>query len=367
MENRILVTSVGRAPALNFCRSLRLSNQDFYIVGMDTNKYSLSWAEADEKILVPKITNTEQYINLINYLIEKYNINFVYPSKTDSDLLVIARNRDLIKAKTFFPDQVDIDLFEDKWETYKLLNEKKICPLPETYLINSEIELYNLMEKMTNGFTIEIWLRRVYGSGGACSISTNDFYLARSWINRFDGWGQFTIAKKLTDKTLTWSGIWKDGNLIVSMVRERLYWEFADRAPSGVTGITGAQRLVKNEYINNLSNTIIRSVSKKPNGTISIDYTLDENGIPNLTEIQASRLYTSTHFMTKCGINFPFIFYKVAMGQEVSDTEKNAKLNENYLWLKYVGNYPILIEESELDEYENKCKSLQRLYGGIIQ
>lgn len=339
--SRILVTSAGRSPALNFCRSLRLSGEDIFILGIDTNKYSILWAEADEKLVVPSCDHPN-YIQILNGLIDKYKIDYIYPSKSDRELMLISENREKIKAKVFLPYKQDVRLFEDKWETYKRLKELNIVRLPETHLIYDENQLRIEMKKLSKDWTEEIWIRRIYGSGGAGSIATNDFELARAWINRHDGWGKFSISKKLTKKTLTWSALWKDGELITYQIRERLYWEFADRAPSGVTGITGGQHTIQDKNIDILSEKIVRSLSEKPNGVIGIDFTRDENGQIYLTEVQASRLYTSTNFMAKCGLNLPYILYKLALDKEITPEERNVKIDENLVWLKYVENFPML-------------------------
>ena len=354
---RILVTDVGRSPALNFCRSIRLANEDIEIVGIDSNKFSLTWAEADIKVLVPKCKN-EKYIKLINHLIDKYHVDFVYPSKTGQELLTIAENRDKLHATVCLPSQEDIVLFEDKWKTYNKLKDTNLCSLPESYMIYGEEDLFEHMKQLSGDFKKEVWIRRIYGSGGACAIPTYDFELAKSWINRFDGWGKFMISEKLTKKTLTWSGIWDNGNLVVSLIRERLYWEFADRSPAGVTGITGAQRIIESGEISRMSENVVRYLSENPHGCICVDYTLDEEGVPNLTEIQASRSYTSSLFMTKCGLNLPYILYKVGMGLPVTEDEKQRTIDSDKIWLKYCETYPGLVNISDLENSEADMQEL---------
>lgn len=363
---RVLVTDVGRSPALNYCRALRISNEDYFIVGIDSNKYSLTWAEADVKLLVPT-ADYENYIDLINHIIDKYQIDFVYPSKTGKELLLISDNRERLHAKVCLPDKSDIDLFEDKWKTYETLSKSGLCAMPLSYLVYDETDLYEHMKELSDNFTKEIWLRRIYGSGGACAIATDDFELAKCWVRRYNGWGKFMISKKLTKKTLTWSGIWNKGKLEISLIRERLYWEFADRSPAGVTGITGAQRVIKNEKIHNQSIEIVKYLSKNPHGAICVDYTIDENGVPNLTEVQASRLYTSSYFMAKYGLNLPDVLCKVGLNEEIKEEDLGqCTLNENKIWLKYVETYPNIVDISALEESErDKDRMLDEVLGNV--
>lgn len=351
---RILVTDVGRSPAMNFCRSLRLANDDIYILGIDSNRYSLAWAEADEKLFVDTCSETD-YISLINYIIKKYNIDFVYPSKTGKELLYLSNNRDKICAKMCLPDVCDIELFEDKWKTYCILKDFEKCNVPESYMILSEVDLYENMQRLSDDFKEEVWIRRIYGSGGACALPTNDYELAIGWIRRYDGWGKFMMSKKLTPKTMTWSGLWNKGELVTSIIRERLYWEFADRTPSGVTGITGAQKLVENQQIDDMSQSIVKYVSTRPHGAICVDYTLDKDGKPYVTEIQASRLYTSSLFMTKCGLNFPYLLCKIGLDLPIEQHELCADISfSKYTWLKYVENFPVCASADLFDEFEKK-------------
>jgi len=361
---RVLVTYAGRSPALNFCRSLRISGEDFFILGVDDNKFSVNWAEADEKLLVPPSSHPD-YLKIINHLIDKYKIEFLYASKSNDELLLFSENREKLNAKVFFPSKEDVLLFENKWETYKHLTEKDICSVPITFLIHNEDELKSKMDELSDNGSKEIWIRRIYGSGGAGSIATSDYQLAKAWIDRNDGWGKFSISEKLTDKTLTWSAIWNNGELVASQIRERLYWEFADRAPSGVTGVTGAQKLVFDASIDELSLKIVRSMTESPNGVIGIDFTRDSSGKPFLTEIQASRLYTSTYFMSKCGVNFPYMLYKLAMGKTIAPEEKNCNADDSLVWLKYVENFPCLITQEEIDAKEKDMeKFLEEISNG---
>lgn len=355
--NHILVTYAGRAPGLNFCKSLRKATEKFFIVGIDDNKYSIMWAEADKKILVPSY-KSEKYIDLINKICDEYQIDVIYPSKSNGELLLLAANRDKLHARIFLPDEDDVILFEDKWLTYLKIKELNLCRVPQTYLIHNKEELEERMRKLSGDGSCDVWIRRIYGSGGAGSISTKDINLAVAWIDRFHGWGKFTISEKLSEKTMTWSAIWKDGKLITSKIRERLYWEFANRTPSGVTGITGAQRVICDNEIDRISENIIRALSNRPNGTIGIDYTLGYDGKPYLTEIQASRLYTSTLFMASCGLNLPYILYKCAMDEELSPQDVDVEIDSNQVWLKYIENEPFLISMDEIKSKEYEMEQL---------
>lgn len=342
---KVIVTSAGRSTGLNFCRSLRKSDIKYEIIGIEDNEYSYFQMETDKKYLFNKNKTEEEFIKSLKKIIEENRADFLYASKTDKYLLWISKNRTKLPIKVFLPSIEMVDFYEDKYKTYSFFKELGI-KVPISKIINNEEELKKFIEEHGR-----IWLRCINGSGGKGSVPTDNFEFAKLWVDRFDGWGNFMGAEVLTDKTATWTGLWKNGELIVSQIRERLYWEFSYLNLSGVTGITGAQITKKNQEIDRISEEVIRKSYSKPHGIISVDYTFDKNNIPNPTEIQASRFFTSTYFMATLGLNFPDLLVKIALDIEIPKFHtKYSPLEENWIWIKFVDCLPKLIHKKELDK-----------------
>ncbi|MBZ9618253.1 ATP-grasp domain-containing protein [Clostridium estertheticum] len=343
---KIIVTNAGRSAGINFCRSLRLAPEKFEIIALENNKYSIMNAVADKKYLCPQ-ADSKDYLEFLKFVIKDTNADFLYPSKTNEELWLIAKHRNELNIKTYLPDDDLIEIYENKFKTFELLKSKGI-KVPNTKLIKNENDLYDFISKYN-----KIWLRAIKGCGGKGSISTDSFSFAKEWINKFNGWGNFTAAEVLTDKTASWTAIWKDGELIVSQIRERLYWEFGYLSPSGVTGITGAQITKKDSLIDELAIKSIKAITNKPHGIVSVDFCYDKDGVPNPTEIQASRFFTSTYFMAKSGLNFPYIMLKTAFNESIPKFEdKYSPLQENLMWIKYVDCEPLLTTTKEVNLYE---------------
>lgn len=290
---KILITNAGRSAGINFCRSLRLAPEKYELIALEQSKYSLFNAEADKKFLCPESSDPE-YLPYIKYIIDQEGVDVVYPSKTNAELWMISAHRSELSAKTYLPDEKYITIFEDKFRTYEILRDNGIC-VPNTYLIDSVETLKDVFNKYKEG----VWLRAIKGCGGKGSILAKDYNFAYSWINYHNGWGTFTAAEILSPNTTSWSGLWKKGELIVSQIRKRLYWEFNYLSPSGVTGITGAQITARDSDLDDLAIRSIKTIMPEPHGIVSVDFTYSFDGIPNPTEIQASRFFTSTYFMAK--------------------------------------------------------------------
>ena len=52
----------------------------------------------------------------------------------------------------------------------------------------------------------------------------------------------------------------------------------------------------------------VRAVSAVPHGIFGVDFAYDKDGVPNPTEINISRFFTTVRFFTEAGVNFPEIF-----------------------------------------------------------
>ena len=353
---RILVTDAGRGAGINFCRSIRLAPEKYEIIALESNPYSIMHADADRKFLSP---NPEDacYIDFLKEVVDKEKIDFVYPSKTNESLWKISKHRDEIHATTFLPSDDKIKIYENKFFTNELLKNNGIR-VADTVLLRSTEDLLSFMNKYH-----KIWLRATIGCGGKGSISTDSYDFAKAWIDRYHGWGTFTASEVLTTRTVTWSAIWNNGELVVSQIRERKYWEFSYLSPSGVTGITGAQVTRKDSFIDNLAIECIKTIDPHPHGIISVDFCYDNEGIPNPTEIQASRFFTSTYFMAVAGLNLPYILLKTAFKESVEISSKFSPLEEGLMWIKYVDCTPIFTTEKIIEKNKKSFEKFLKSKG----
>lgn len=350
-NKRILVTGAGGAPATNFIRSLRFSREKFFIVGTDANEYSLARSEADQSYLIPECSH-KKYIKFLNYIIHKNKIDFVHV-QNDLELQVISKNREKIDAKVFLPSKETMNCCFDKFKSYEKW-EKAGIKVPKTILINTKSDL----KKAFSYFKERLWLREISGAGGKGSIIPKNIDQAIAWLQFKDGWGRFTAAELLSEDSITWMSIWKDGNLIVAQTRKRLYWALSKISPSGVTGVTGAGQTYSDKRVDKIALNCIKAIDDKPNGIFSVDMTYDFSNFPNPTEINAGRFFTTHEFFTKAGVNFPLIYLKIAFEEKLPKFKKRINpLKDNLIWIREVDFLPILTNKETLRTYQNKMQS----------
>lgn len=348
MTKRILVTGAGGSPSANFIRSLRASAEDYHIVGTDSDKYYLQRAEVDSRYLVPPASDPK-YVDFLNYIIEKEGVEFVH-AQNDVEVGFLSEHREKINAKTFFPAKQTVQILQDKFESFKLW-EKAGIKVPKTILINRDSDLQELLDTLGGS----MWLRAISGAGGKGSLPVHDVKSAKNWLDfqeKNGSWdGNFTAAELLEPETVTWMSLWKDGELVVAQGRKRLYWELSKISPSGVTGATGTGLTYSDDELDSIAERAVLAVDPKPDGLFGVDMAYDKNGIPNPTEINIGRFFTTHEFFTQAGLNMPEIFVKLGYGEAIPKLPKvKNPLPDDLVWVRGMDFEPVLSDMKSVDQ-----------------
>ncbi|MBL7151992.1 MAG: carboxylate--amine ligase [Candidatus Omnitrophica bacterium] len=358
---RIIVTGAGGSPSTNFIRSLRkVATEKFFIIGVDCNEYYLQRAETDVKFLAP-YANDRVYLDVLKQIIKETGAEFIY-SQPDPEIFRISQHRKDLKVRVFLPAHRTIKICQNKMESYRLWRKAGIR-VPETCIINTAAELKKAFLKLGR----PVWLRAIVSHGGGKdSFCTDDFNVARAWIKHCKGWGVFSASEYLSSRTATWLSIWKEGELIVAQGRKRLYWEFGNRAPSGVTGLTGTGVTISDPLIDDIARKAIAAIDKKPHGIFGVDLTYDRNGIPSPTEINIGRFFTTHQFFTEAGLNMPYIFVKIAFGEEYPPVrQKINPLPDGLTWIRGMDFLPILTTIDKIEDSKNELAERIKKIKGI--
>jgi carbamoyl-phosphate synthase large subunit len=351
MKN-ILIFNAGGSPSTNFVRSLRKTGRGYFLVGVDCDEYGVMRAETDVKYLIPKFTD-KNYFKVINKIIKKEKIDFIHV-QNDFELAYLVNNIDkMTPTKMFVPSTDVINICNDKHACYEIWNKTIGIKQPKTYIINTKKDLKTAFKNHSN-----LWLRCITGAGGKGSVATTSYDFAKVWIDRHNGWHTFTAAEVLTPKTVTWSSIWKDGKLIVAQGRKRETWELGKLALSGVSGATGTGITVNDKQVDIIAERAILAIDPKPNGIYSVDMTYDMKGIPNPTEINIGRFFTTHYFFTACGLNMPEIYVRTAFDEPVKIKKVYNPLKENSVWIRGMDFEPILTTTKDV---EKNIKPLKRM------
>jgi len=348
--NKILVAGAGGAPTEGVVHSLR-KNPNNYIIGMSSEPTDLILSQAHKKYYVP-YANTNEYKDRLLNILNKENPDLIH-FQNDLEIYHSSLIREDIKAtgtKIFMPEHSVIDTCVHKYKSYQAFKAAGVV-VPENIEINTEGDLKRAFNELSDSEG-RIWLRDSgIGGGGKGALPTSDYNLAKSWIDHYKGWGEFIAAEMLTPKTVTWLSIWYEGELIVAQTRAREGWTHGNRAISGVTGVTKVGVIVADDKVTQVAINSIKAVSDKPHGIFGVDMAYDKNGIPNPTEINISRFFTTVRFFTEAGINFPEIFKQLALNEKININKGLINPLENGLmWVRGMDTEPRLIVKGSIDQ-----------------
>jgi len=343
---KILITGAGGPAGVNFCKSLGISGEDFYLVGTDINEYHLHLMEVNKQYKTPR-ADDPKYLEFLQGIIEKEKIDLVHP-QPDIEVKYIGKYRNQLNCKTFLPNQLTIANCQDKEFTALYLRLNKI-PAPRTLPIikynKEEIILDNLNKKNLKMFLenlgIPVWVRATHGAGGRGSTIAYNYQTilnwCKYWINREFKW-DFMVQQYLPGRNIGFHSLWKNGNLIVSMARERIEYIYPYLSPSGITGTPVVQRTIHNSEVNEIATQAIKTIDPKYTGVACVDLKEDKEGVPNITEINPGRFFTTSFFFSRAGLNFPYIYVKTALGEEDKlgyITQYNG-LPEDFYWIRHI-------------------------------
>ncbi len=352
------MTGAGGAPATNFVRSLKRSPEPFYFIGLDVNKYTLCRAETDERYLVPAVSSPD-YAPVLGQIIAETRPDFLH-NQVDQEMLSLSLCRDDLGVRTFLPRHQILETCASKLASY-LAWEAAGIRVPRTLPIDSPDDLAAAFAT----FGPRLWLREIHGAAGEGSLPTDDPEVALHWINFRQGWGRFTAAECLEPQSVTWQSIWHEGELMAAQGRKRLYWEFGSRAPSGVTGVTGTGVTVSDPMVDAIALQAILAIDSQPHGIFSVDLTYDKAGVPNPTEINCGRFFTTHLFFTEAGLNMPYLYVKLGLGEPVDLPEPRINpLPPDLAWVRGMDTEPRLVPVSEIESRSQglaeriaRCKS----------
>jgi hypothetical protein len=353
---KILIAGAGGAPSEGVINSLLKSEKKETILGMGSEPTDLVMSNAQKKFFIP-YANTPAYKGALLNLLNTEKPDLVH-FQNDLEIYHASLFREEIintGTKIFMPDHEVIDTCVHKYKTYLKCKDAGV-KVPTNIMINNENDLKDAFANLgdSNG---NIWLRASsIGGGGKGALPTNNFDFAKGWIERYKGWGDFVAAEMLTADTVTWLSIWHEGELIVAQTRIRKGWTHGNRTVSGVTGVTKVGQTFSNAQVDRIATATVKAVSDKPHGIFGVDMAYDKDGVPNPTEINISRFFTTVLFFTEAGINLPVIFKDIALYNEFPKLEKHINpLPDGLLWLRGMDTRPMLFKP---DEIENNIANL---------
>jgi carbamoyl-phosphate synthase large subunit len=108
---------------------------------------------------------------------------------------------------------------------------------------------------------------------------------------------------------------------------------------------------VDDPLVNEIAINAVRAVSTRPHGIFGVDMTYDRLGVPNPTEINISRFFTTVRFFTEAGLNLPIIFKDLALyGQKPTLDKIMNPLEPDLCWFRGMDAMPTIMRLKDFEE-----------------
>jgi len=352
---KILLIGCGGSAGFNFVESLRMSGEEFLIVGTDINKEHLELSNCDIKYLVPKCSEPE-YPEVINGIIKDEGIEFVH-IQPDVEVAFWSKNREKINSKLLLPSKETIEICHDKIKCNSVLKSSGV-PVPESYHIKDKDSIREVFESLKNK-NEKIWVRAIRGAGSRASLPIKEVEHVELWIdywnkNKGTNYEDFMLAEFLPGKEYAFQSIWKNGEIITSQARERKEYVFGSLTPSGQSSSPSVAMTVHNEEVNETATKAILSVDKNPQGVFCVDLKENKEGKPCVTEINVGRFFTTSDFFSKAGCNMPYYYVKMAYGEELPNLKKYNPIEPGIYWLRIIDMGKKMIKDGEWNYKEKR-------------
>jgi carbamoyl-phosphate synthase large subunit len=345
---RILVTGAGGAAAANFVHSLRLAPEPFFVVGCDTSKYHLELAPVDARYLLPRADDAG-YLDALNAVVDAEQAEIVHP-QPEQEVLVLARNRDRVRAATLLPDAETVALCQDKAAFAARVAEAGL-PAPRFSRPESEEALREATASILESRE-QAWVRAVRGAGARASLPVSSPEQAAAWVRywvetRGLTISDFMVSEFLPGREFAFQSVWLDGELVTSAARERLESVFGHRMPSGQSSSPSVARTVHREDVNELASRAVEAVDSRATGVFCVDLKEDEGGSPLVTEINAGRFFTTSNFLAEAGANMPYEYVRLALGLRPDGLARFDAVEPDLYWVRMIDMGYKLVREGE--------------------
>lgn len=345
---KVLITGAGGSAAENFIQSLRLVEDDYFVVGADANPHRLHLSSADERIVLPRVDEIS-YIDNLESALTQYSIDVLH-AQPDKEVMFIGQNRESVSAKFFLPPQRSLEVASDKALFAQQLAQRGIA-VPNASEILSEKHLRDVVQRFKKQHD-RLWVRARTGAGSKASLPVSTYDQALSWIRWWvDERGMavtdFMVSEMLPGREFAYQSIWQDGQLVVGQTRERMEYLYGFLSPSGQSSTPSIARTVSSAAIDELAQAAIKAICEEPHGVFCVDMKEDAFGQPRVTEVNAGRFFTTSNFFSQAGLNMPEMSIRAALGQRL-ERLGTSPLEPNLYWIRMVDMGYALVAESEL-------------------
>lgn len=350
MKRTILVQGAGSGGGNNVIHSLRKSEMETRILGSNCLHHSVLKSTADQTFLLPESSKPD-YLSALQDLIVKEKIDMVVP-QSDREVNAVSLNRDQLNCRVFLPEHDIVETCQDKHSMFLKLNKANVKTASAVPLETLD-DVDKAFEALPDSPKYWVRLRKGSGSKGATWVKTPR--QAKAWIELWvDLRGQkisdFHILPFLPGRDYAFQSVWKNGELVVAKMCERLEYFMGSLRLSGMSSTPEIARTLRDDQALETIFKAINTVADKPNGNFNLDLKADADGAMNVTEFNVGRFCMITPIFDRTGVaNTVEAHVRCAFDEDFKIKEP-IDIAEDYYLIRELDTEPLVIHKSEWDK-----------------
>jgi biotin carboxylase len=347
----VLVLGAGGSAAANMIDALRRAAGGYRVVGADASPVKLHLSAADERVVVPR-ADRAGYIEAVTCAVQRWSCEVVH-AQPDPEVIAVGAARDRIGARTYLPPQDVLELAGDKLRFAQQMRAAGVT-VPDAATYESASSVVEVTEALLAHHE-RVWVRARVGAGARASLPVRTGVQADAWIRwwvdeRNMRVADFMVSEMLPGREFAYQSVWQDGMLVAGQARERVEYLYGHLTPSGQTSTPSVARTVDEPAVDDLAIRAIRALDPVPRGAYCVDIKESADGVPNITEINAGRFFTTSNFFAAAGLNMPDMLIRCALGDRLSAVG-SSPLPADLYWIRMVDMGYVLVPGDELDRF----------------
>ena len=291
-----MILGAGGSAADNWIKSIRRGLPDAWILGVDTNPYTIHASSADTvRVISTRPSDVEDHAVELAELVFLYNIDYVH-AQPDEETRFLAELMPGILPTLALPKGSVVALCQDKLSCAQRLG-----------LFAPKSASYGAWVAQETVLGEDVWMRARTGAGSLAAKRVSSFYEAREWAGVWKdrlSLSDFMVSEYLPGRDLSYTSVWLNGRVVGEAARERVQYANT-RTPSGQSSSPSVARIHDDESFYAFCQDAIRRITNKPHGVFYVDTKEDEYGNPRVTEVNAGRFNTTQDFFAAAGCNLP--------------------------------------------------------------
>lgn len=317
----VLVSSGEARQALSIVRSLGSRGIDIAVLGERGSISFFSRYCKSKIIITPANKSPTIFLKKITKILKQRKFELFIPI-TDKELSLVSENRETIEkhTKLIIPSHETLEIAQNKYKLMKFA-ETNAIPHPKSILIKNSEEL-----KMVKDFPVVIKPQIGYGSRGV-RYAKNPQKLIEFYKDINREYKNPLVQEYIpggTENSYGFSALCNNGNVKAFFIHKRIFTYPIHGGPSALAESSF------NPEIKELGSKLLKNL--KWNGIAMVEFKIDSrDGKPKLMEINP-RFWGSLQLAVLSGVDFPYLFYKLAMKEKFKSKTK-YKLGVRCLFL----------------------------------